>query len=196
MGAGWAQQRRVATEALPPRAPPPLPGRCPCPCGGGGEGSTPVQAPPLRPHKQSALRWRRLPRASTEHGGSVGSPHALPQPSIPGRGSGCTAPHLRKADGDGVARRCPRERRRRAAPEAPRSRPGGGAYRRRCSSLLPRFPRHLATRRCGGVRWARFIHILLVEAAAGGLRVRRRAGGAAAPPCSPRADSRSSRLRG
>lgn len=72
------------------------------------------------------------------------APHALPRPSIPGRSLG--APHLRRAGGAGVARRCPRERRRRAAPEVPRSRPGGRAYRRRCSSLLPRFPRRLLPR--------------------------------------------------
>lgn len=126
------------------RQPPDPPGLCPCPSRAGARAPLPSRHPRSgRENKAHSGGGAGLTRAQ-----SVESQRAPPLlhscPLVLARGLG--GPHLGRARGGGVARRCPRgRRRRRAAPEAGRSRPRGGAYRRRCCSLRPRFPGRLGS---------------------------------------------------
>lgn len=194
-GPGTAGPVDALQERLCPlRQPQPLPGSAVALRGRGrGLHSRPgIPAPAAQTKHTSAA-------APAPRGHRAGGANAPPVPDCDplSQARGLGGRHLGRAGGGGVAHRCPRGRRRRAAPEAARSGPGGGAYRRRCGCLRPRFsPRRLlgAAAAAGGPdvftsSWWRRLR-------AGGRRLPRRAGRPAAPPCSPRVDSRASRLRG
>lgn len=128
MGGGWAPHRRVRQGLCHPD-----PGR--------GEGSTATPASPLQSHKQSALRRRHLPRVGDGLCGCDAPPCRRGVPTTTYRRQGAGRSHPGKAGGAGVARRCPRGRRRRAAgrPRAagPEAGPTGGAAAP-CSCGFPR----------------------------------------------------------
>lgn len=122
VGCGWPGHRRVEKGLCGLQHP--LSWALLFPFSGRGGGSTPAPASPLELHKQSTLRWRRLPGAGTEHGGSDSlsspdsnsEPAGRPRAAAPGSGGLCRG-RAQVLAREAVARGC----------EAPGARPGGGA---------------------------------------------------------------------
>lgn len=122
VGCGWPGHRRVEKGLCGLQHP--LSWALLFPFSGRGGGSTPAPASPLELHKQSTLRWRRLPGAGTEHGGSdsLSSPDSNSEPAGRPRAAAPGSGGLRRGRAqvlarEAVARGC----------EAPGARPGGGA---------------------------------------------------------------------